>query len=89
MELSNKEVQQITDATKAVINFRKQYPSVTSSDIQSFVKGWNAAINHNQEHKEANELLIQVNTTLFVHGRIDAGTELNQRIQYYFDKQSI
>lgn len=33
------------DLQKALTDFRKQYPNITSADLQTFILGWKAAVN--------------------------------------------
>ena len=41
---------------EGLIDFRNQYPSITSSDIQAFIIGWNAAIQSINSSNEPDEL---------------------------------
>jgi len=49
-------------------------------DIESFAKDY-----ARRAQVVPDELLVQVNSTLLAHGKIDANTPLHDRIQRYFD----
>ena len=44
--MKDSDIKQIGAAVEAVNKFMKEYPDVTSADMQAFIKGWFAAFNY-------------------------------------------
>ena len=51
--MTNKE-----ELSKALLDFKAKYPSITSADLQTFVLGWEAASMHRLENKTMDEFIV-------------------------------
>lgn len=52
-DMTNKE-----ELSKALLDFKAKYPSITSADLQTFVLGWEAASMHRLENKTMDEFIV-------------------------------
>ena len=58
-----------------------EWPEKTEGGLMALLEMRNAGINAADEIEKLRLLLSQIDTTLCLHGKVDAGTDLHDRIQ--------
>ena len=58
IKIKQKDMTSKEKLSKALLAFKTKYPSVTSADLQTFVLGWEAELNHRLENKTMDEFIV-------------------------------